>query len=332
MNNKPKISVIVPVYNGSIYIEKCVKNILNQDYQNIEAIIIDDGSTDDTLNKLNYMKKMDNRIVIIHQRNAGVSAARNTGIQKSSGEYIVFMDVDDTVSNSYISKLFESKNQENQLVVCSHRLIKSRGRAIDFPYKEGLYENDELNCRILNIFREIAATPWGKLFEASLIKQNKICFPIDTPYGEDTIFLARYISHVSSIRIISDILYYYNFTNPNSAVKKTYRDLYLYCSFMIKEKEIMFRNRKSIELYENNKSNEIEYYLNVCLGHYITKYSKDEAIKLIEKSANCLAPVSTQYKYYYYIIKSDFKKLRKKWIKDNIKEYVVCVIKKHIKR
>ena len=95
MTDSPLISVIIPVYNVKGYLERCVESVLTQDYKNIEVIIVDDGSTDGSAEICEALASKDNRIVVIHQINAGISAARNAGIKKSSGDYISFIDSDD---------------------------------------------------------------------------------------------------------------------------------------------------------------------------------------------------------------------------------------------
>ena len=102
---KDKVSIIVPVYNVEKYIEKCLNSLISQSYRNIEIILIDDGSKDNSGKICDKYKKKDPRIKVIHKENAGVSEARNSGIQKATGKYLCFVDADDFVMNDYIKYL-----------------------------------------------------------------------------------------------------------------------------------------------------------------------------------------------------------------------------------
>ena len=112
-----KVSVIIPTYNAENTILKCINSIVKQTYKKIEIIIIDDGSTDSTLNKLNDLAKNDDRIIIKKQRNSGVSVARNNGINIASGDYILFVDSDDWLEKTMIEKMIITAQKENTDIV-----------------------------------------------------------------------------------------------------------------------------------------------------------------------------------------------------------------------
>ena len=101
--NEPLITIIVPVYNGEKYIDQCINSILNQEYKNIELILVNDGSKDNSKLILDNWAKRESKIKVIHQENSGVSVARNKGIEMAQGSYITFVDVDDYVAKDYIS-------------------------------------------------------------------------------------------------------------------------------------------------------------------------------------------------------------------------------------
>lgn len=131
----PLISVIIPIYNVEKYLEKCLNSVVNQDYKNIEIILINDGSTDDSLNIANKYKEIDKRIKIFSQKNQGLSAARNTGLDKSTGEYITFIDSDDFVTKDYISYLFnllKKNNFQSSLAIASlMKVFERNGKQIN---------------------------------------------------------------------------------------------------------------------------------------------------------------------------------------------------------
>lgn len=110
------ISVVVPVYNVENYIEKCVNSLMNQTYKNIEIILVDDGSPDRSSTIIDGLAKMDQRIHVIHQKNKGVSAARNAGLERSTGDYIMFVDGDDWVDSDYVSYFLELVKETGTLI------------------------------------------------------------------------------------------------------------------------------------------------------------------------------------------------------------------------
>lgn len=122
MPTSPLISVIVPVYNVAPYLRHCIDSIINQTYQNIEIVFINDGSTDDSAEILTEYESKDSRIRVIHQKNGGLSNARNNGISNSKGSYITFIDSDDYVSKDYVSYLLDllrKNNFQSKLAICS---------------------------------------------------------------------------------------------------------------------------------------------------------------------------------------------------------------------
>lgn len=117
------VSIIVPVYNAQESLETCVKSILMQSYKNYEIILIDDGSTDNSLSICESLKKKSDKITVLSQNNSGVSAARNNGIKKSKGEYLLFIDADDVVEKTMLETLM--KKSENDIVISGFKVIGS---------------------------------------------------------------------------------------------------------------------------------------------------------------------------------------------------------------
>ena len=119
-----KVSVVVPVYNSEKFLEYCIQSILNQTYTNIELILVNDGSTDNSLNICAKYKLEDDRVVVINQKNMGVSVARNNGIIHATGEYLQFVDSDDFVDINMTEKLiYAAKENKASMVICGYRSI-----------------------------------------------------------------------------------------------------------------------------------------------------------------------------------------------------------------
>lgn len=205
-----KISIIVPIYNCNDYLDKCIYSLIHQTYQNIEIILIDDGSTDNSLEKCLEYQKNDNRIMVISKENGGVSSARNEGIKKSTGKYIMFVDADDYLDLNVVSDL-KTNLETDTLIKVNHNVIYNNKIQINQINKLD-YSKESYIKEILN--GNIGGYCWGYLFE-----KNKIeLFDEKTSYMEDTIFLINYLKKVKKIRIINKSKYNYLF-NENSITK-----------------------------------------------------------------------------------------------------------------
>lgn len=227
--NKNLISVIVPMYNASRFIKKCISSILNQTYKNFELLIINDGSTDNSLEICNKFK--DQRIKIINQENAGSEYARLTGIKQSKGEYICFIDADDWISKDYLERLISPAQKYNVDIVCinnykvldKYGLIKFKEQYINF--KKGLLQSDELN-QFHNIYaynRVFTSTVWGKLYQSKIIDVNKLS-PTGLFYGEDLLFNLHVTYNIKSCYLINEYKYYYRYGGYTLAQHYRYWD------------------------------------------------------------------------------------------------------------
>lgn len=210
------ISVIIPMYNASRFIKKCIISILDQTYENFELLIINDGSTDNSLEICNEFN--DKRIKIINQENAGCEYARLTGIKQSKGEYICFVDADDWIAKDYLETLIAPSQKYNVDVTCikSYKVIDKYG-IIKLKngwdnFQEKLLTPDELkkhnNFLIYN--RVFSNTIWGKLYRTSIIDKNNIT-PSNIFYGEDTVFNLHLSPNIKSCYLINQYKYYYRY-------------------------------------------------------------------------------------------------------------------------
>lgn len=204
---KNLISVIVPIYNAENFLEKLIENLINQTYKNIEIILVNDGSTDESLNICNELHRKDNRIKIIDKKNGGVSSARNKGIEVSKGEYITFVDSDDNIEEDYIKKMVENIEDEDCLVKCNYK----------YKLKEKKLDRDRYLKKIIS--GEILGVCWGYLFKKELLEG--IYFDENTSYMEDTIFVVQYLLKVKKVNIINNNLYRYNYNTESLTVMKS---------------------------------------------------------------------------------------------------------------
>lgn len=207
------ISVIVPVYNTERYISECVESILCQTYKKLEIILIDDGSKDNAGVMCDELAKTDDRIIVLHQENRGVSSARNTGLNTATGEYVVFVDSDDFVEADYIYKLY-SKINEFDIVICGI------GRYVSGEKQENLLDEMILNKAEL-ISQTIGNNYIGgylvnKIFNRTIINDNNIRFNNKVHIGEDMLWILQYLNYCNRGIYLSHTLYYYRLNNDSA--------------------------------------------------------------------------------------------------------------------
>ena len=198
------------------YIGKTLDSIINQDFDGYEIIVVDDGSTDNSLDIVNEaLKSCEIPHQIIHQENAGVSVARNTGIDASSGDYLVFIDADDYVSSNHLKTLYNGKTDFSLILYA--KKYGDRLTSLD-SYTEEMISTEEFIKKELNM--EITFNFFQLMYKASIIKDNNIRFTPGVVYGEDTEFAHKALSNGKEIVINNEVTYYY-VQHSDSAIKST---------------------------------------------------------------------------------------------------------------
>ena len=199
-----KISVIIPVYNTEKYLSECLDSVINQSLPDIEIICVNDGSSDNSLNILKAYADKDTRIVIIDKKNAGVSAARNDAVEKATGEYIMFLDSDDYLSQNACEIAYDSVNSDDYDVgIFGHYILK--GKRLKPKYING-NPTDYINI-------------WDKIFKTSFLKNTKIKFPQEIKTAEDIIFSYTVNSHNPKYIFINELLMTYRDARKGSSTE-----------------------------------------------------------------------------------------------------------------
>ncbi|MBE5919035.1 MAG: glycosyltransferase [Pseudobutyrivibrio ruminis] len=211
---KPKVSVIMPVYNGEKVCERAIKSVLNQSYKNIELIVINDGSTDRTAEIVKSISDEDDRLLLINQTNGGVSNARNAGLKAAGGEFIAFIDADDYMNSLFIETLISLILKENtDLAMCGYKNVYADGSqsvrhiASGEDMKDTLEKNLKINW--INIL-------WNKIYRKEYITQ---LFNTKKSMGEDLEFNIKYFLNIGSISVIDEPLYEYTHDSVGSLTK-----------------------------------------------------------------------------------------------------------------
>lgn len=218
--NNVLVSLVIPIYNAENYLAKCIDSILKQTYKNIEIILINDGSKDNSGLICDEIKAGDSRVKVIHQKNSGPSAARNAGILMSDGKYIQFVDADDHIDNTMVQKLLSVCGNEVDLVLCGNYKNGAESKK-NIPDVEGIYTLTDFMTYFQNLFEQhLIHSPGNKLYRTKIIKNNAIKFNVNLKNGEDLLFNIEYIKHCKIISLIKLPLYHYNdLTNPSSLTK-----------------------------------------------------------------------------------------------------------------
>lgn len=196
-------SIIIPIYNASKYLEVCIKSVLAQTYKNFELILVNDGSTDNSLEIAKEFQKKDNRIIVLNKRNGGVSETRNYGLDFSRGEYILFVDADDFISQECLYN-YKVMMAENKLDICFQNFKfcqqclsnKSIKELTDIE-SQIIKQNDFLSF-FFNQWILLTAT-WSKCFNAKIIKKYHIRFLTSLTLYEDFVFTATFLSYALKI-------------------------------------------------------------------------------------------------------------------------------------
>lgn len=252
------ISIIVPLYNTEKYIEQCIISLINQTYKNIEIIIVNDNSNDNSLNIVEKIKKNDRRIRIYnHKTNKGLSVARNTGIIHATGKYIMFCDSDEFYNKNMCKILYEGVSKNNiNWGICGTNIIVEDNLYQELSCKESYFSIDFegiINIDLINL-KKINCCAWNKIIKRKFLIKNNIFFP-ENCYHEDEFFFLACVLNDSTILCIKKKLYNYRIRKNSIMYNFFYKNEGLYKSSInvIKIAENIFNYSKKYNLIKNKK-------------------------------------------------------------------------------
>lgn len=225
-----KISIIVPIYNAYKYLDRCINSLVNQTYKNIEIILLNDGSRDDSIKIINKYASEDKRIIVVDKENTGVSDTRNIGIKKATGKYICFCDADDMYDKDYIKIMYETIKQKNvDMVRCNYKIIDSNNKFISKGNLENIsnkYNNKGIKDKIIPLCLNGNMPCFTYLL---MIKKEKIdtYFKTDIAMMEDVVFYIELLLSVDSLYVVDDSLYtiMYNEKGATNNIKNYKRNI-----------------------------------------------------------------------------------------------------------
>ena len=229
-NNKPIVSIIIPVFNAEKYISKCLDSVIASNYKNIEIIVVDDGSIDASLSIIEAYKKRDFRIKVYSQKNKGAGEARNKGLEIANGEYVLFVDADDILCQSAISNSIDvAKERDTDIVMFNYKIIDEDYKTCMFENKPrpNNYDLEVWSCSDFwaNYFGNNlvwCVAPWGKLYKIDLFKNVRF----KNKYYEDEYILHELIKEDTNIVVLNEMLYLYR-VHKQSTMAKPFSKRYL---------------------------------------------------------------------------------------------------------
>ncbi len=283
-----KVSVIVPIYNVERYLRRAIDSLLVQTLEEIEIILVDDGSPDGCAQIIDEYADQYRKCFVLHKQNGGVSDARNAGMEIAHGEYIAFVDPDDYIEPNMIEKLYiEAKSKHSDLVICGYFEEFSENDIMEQKIEFGENHVTGKDASIFFINGKYGAYAWNKLFKKSLIDQNHIRFPKGIMISEDTVFFSRYLQYTKEVAVIEEGLYHY-IRNTGSICAKYHKRQYEYYKAgndakveLIDAIEMQY-SCDCMKLRSSNAKN----YLQICLNIFDQLYSLGNAANLKEKYAN----------------------------------------------
>lgn len=268
------ISIVVPVYNVEKYLGRCVDSILEQTYKDFELILVDDGSTDSSGTICDKLRKRDDRIRVIHQKNGGLSAARNTGLAEAKGEYITFIDSDDFIDQIFLEVLYQNALQyEADVSLCGYSLVwenpqKNRKHKHNKDDKIKLYTGKKAANEIVSKSRTCMITAWGKLYHHSLREHLK--------YPEGKLHEDEFVTYkvfFASKKVVETEREGYFYFQRGTSIMNGYNKKRLDKIEALKEAICFFKERQDEELALGATK---RYLLNIQIAWYRVKVNMPE--------------------------------------------------------
>lgn len=287
MKRNKKISVIVPVYNCEDYIYDCINSIIRQSFEDFELILLNDGSTDNSLNVCRSFVKDDKRILLVSHENMGVSLTRKKGVELSNGEYITFIDADDSIEEDYLETLYNAMTESEADIVCCNSKDDTEADAKAYILEKEYITDKKTLLEAYCKKKRYAYCIWAKLYKREVLKGVE--FP-DMKYAEDAYVVLETFSKSKAVQLITYNGYHYT-DNPTGAMSKSKSVMQVYnglqCDLFMLEQcdrnatELMKKAQKkfvngmfsviAVKSELNISDPGVEKILNDCYEHYRIK-------------------------------------------------------------
>jgi glycosyltransferase involved in cell wall biosynthesis len=280
------ISIIIPVYNTSLYLKRCLNSVLAQNYTDFELLLVNDGSRDDSLKICREYEKKDERIKVFDKPNGGVSSARNVGIRCSSGKWICFIDSDDYVTDNHIEKLVSDIGGDFDFIM--HGKYGARKAS----YSSYTYRTVDIDDR-QELFEEFKISPNGQIFSKffcnAVLKKYDIRFPCGVNMSEDVLFILEYLSKVKKLKYRDMITYKYTTNKGSLSNAKVFDYQSNYAGFK-KINNLLYSdfNLSALNTFTHLKRTYLNFLLRAIHALNSNGYSKSERIEEYKELYSCL--------------------------------------------
>lgn len=312
---KDYISVVIPIFNVEKWLTDCLESIVNQSFNNLELILVNDGSTDNSGEICKIYSQKDNRIKILHKQNGGLSSARNAGIDAATGKYIVFIDPDDRISEDYFIKLFSIAEEHNcDAVVSGYTTVPNNNNIIP-GYRLNTVMNGRefvLSAQSIHSNNDLCFV-WRNMYKLKIIKDRNLRFNENVFIGEDVIFNLEYFLESKRLIAIDSILYLYTINNPDSLMRVPFKPK-LESSLVLQYKIRRQLSQKSGLLnFKHYKKDLAIYYINNIYRQIVNNLKKSPNINIDQDLRRILN---------YQMFTDSLKEIGLFYRGNNIKEYI----------
>lgn len=293
-----KVSVIIPVYKVEKYLKRCLESVVNQTYKNIEIILVNDGSPDKCGEICDAYARIDSRIKVIHKENGGLSSARNAALDIVSGEYIMFVDSDDWISEDSLEQLYEYIDADYDIINFKFSFVKENSKELVEMHND---IKDGYKCDLITYIDKLFSGElnffiWNKLYKKNLF--DEVRFPEGRNY-EDLATIYKLYFNAKSIIVTDYTLYYYWLGNSNSITSNsTVKNM---TDYLLSTKEIYEVNKNYLQINKRDFSNVDTWYKMMIIQlliNYTKSTYKDDDLKrvILTELKNSKARISAVYK------------------------------------
>ena len=277
------ISIIIPIYNVEKYLEKCLNSVINQTYSNLEIILIDDGSTDNSKFICDEYAKKDKRIIVIHQKNGGLSYARNVGLNNANGKYITFVDSDDFISKYYIEILYQNIIKYNcEISMCSQYIVSDKNIIDDNKTINNVKLFDSITALKLMLYqKKINNSAWGKLYNKSVFEN--IMYPVGKIYEDIS---TTYKTFLKSKKVCLSSCKYYYYVKRTGSISYKFNNKTLDILDNVYFMQNDLKNNVELKKAVNSRVLNAEFFILRQINEPEYSELKNKLINSIKKSRN----------------------------------------------
>ncbi len=337
-----KVSIIIPVYNAEKTIEKCLESIINQKYENLEIILVNDGSTDNSKEILEQYKEKDSRIILINKENTGVSDTRNIGIEKATGDYIMFVDADDTVEKNILKRNLSIIDEKKiDVLKYNYHIVNSKKGIIKNQenynkYADKILSENDIEAFIDDLLEsKFNGYVWTLIIKKSIIQNVR--FNTQIGMKEDLLFYIELLNNVKSMYFLNENLY--NHYENDASVCRSSKYYYRNFEDYVKVNKLLIDTLKEQNQYTSSREENItistilgleSVFYKLCRQHKVNIEELDKMLddinanKIINSDVN-LSEIKSQIKISIFLIR---KKKKYVLIVFNKLRYILSIIKK----